>query len=183
MPGVVEVAENADGGGWRMPTMVASNFDGGSWRQSTIVSLDDQNVTLRTHGSLAAFRTPPNDTATYPSSGFCRVQLFSWSPDFDSGWVPISTAQGDRDKWMEHDLGSIPRVFMLWIAENADGSGWRLPALSNVQWENTRGSQVYNLTDRWVTIKGGSSQVAHFKDAAGATRSPTGGYVRFVAWR
>ncbi|MEM1178074.1 MAG: hypothetical protein AAGM22_07015 [Acidobacteriota bacterium] len=180
---VVEVAENADGSGWRLPTMMSSNFDGGSWRQTNIVALDSQNVTIRTQGTLASFRAPVSESVTRPSSGFCRVQLFSWTPDYDSGWVPLSTAIGNRDKWFRHNLGTRPRVFMLWVAQNADGSGWRLPALSNVQLNGSRGTQVYNVTDQWAVIKGGGNQIAHFVDGAGSGQSPASGYVRFVAWK
>ena len=178
----VEVAENGDGSGWRVPTMSSSNFDGGAWRQTNIVSLDSQNVTLRTHGSLARFRNTPGGSPLAPSSGFCRIQLFSWNPAYDSGWVPFSTSLGDRDKWFQHNLGSIPRLFMLWVAENADGSGWRLPSLSNVVRSGSYGTHVYNLTESWATVKGGATCVAQFVDGEGDSTCPTSGYVRFMAW-
>ena len=179
---IVEVAENSDGTGWRVPTMAASNFDGTNWRQANIVALDDQDVTLRPNGTVVNFRETPGGPVIAPTSGFCRIQLFSWTPDYDSGWTSLSTTLGDRDKFFEHNLGTIPRLFILWIAENADGSGWRLPAMTNTHWNGSRGTQVYNLTENWVVIKGGATQIAHFVNAAGSGQSPASGYIRFMAW-
>lgn len=179
---IVEVAENADGTGWRLPTLMGNNGDGAAWRQANVIALDDTTATLRTQGSLARFSDLDGSVVT-ASTGYCRVQLFAWTPDYDSGWVPFSTTSGDRDKWLKHDLGSIPRVFMLWIAENADGSGWKIPAMTTYHFAGTYGSQVYNLTGTWATIKGGSSYVARFADATGSTQNATSGYLRLVAWK
>lgn len=178
----VEVAQKADGTGWRVPAMTASNHSG-SWRQTAMVELNQTDVKLRTHGSLAYFRNTKDGGNLAPSSGFCRVQLFDWAPDYDSGWVPVSTTQGDRDKWFHHAFGKRPTLYMVYVAQNANGSGWLLPAMGGFHSGYNQGVGVYRVTDDWAVIKGGSSGVAHFVDTTGNGISPNSGHVRFIAWR
>jgi hypothetical protein len=188
---VVEIAENSDGSGWRVPTMSSANeryvdgpwFPDKSWRQTAIVVMDESTVSLRTHGSLAYFCNTAGGSAVAPASGYCRIKLFYWTPDYDSDWTAISTAAGDRDKWFQHGFGVIPSLVMLWVAENSDGSGWILPAMSAYHSNYSHGVGIYALTEEWVVVKGGSASVARFVDENGYGKQPTSGFVRLLAWR
>lgn len=180
---IVEVAQNGDGSGWRVPTMSASNHDGSLWRQTALVELTSSAATLRTHGSLAHFRNDAAGTNVPPASGFCRLRLFNWTPDYTSAWTSISTSEGNRDKWFRHGLGQIPSLIMVWIAQNSDGSGWRLPAMSATLLDGSFGTSLYDLTEEWAVIKGGQSAVARFVNPAGNGQAPTSGFVQVMAWR
>lgn len=180
---LLEVAQNSDGSGWRFPTLSASNHDGSSWTQTSIVFLDSTAVTIRTGAPLLRGRTNATGTAVAPMNGYCRVRAFVWTPDYDSGWLPITTTAGNRDKYVEHGLGRIPSMFMLYVAQNPDGSGWFVPAMGGYHSSYTYGVGVYDLTEDWVTIKGGASAVAQFLDSGGSGMVPAAGYVRFVAWK
>jgi hypothetical protein len=179
---IVEVAENSDGTGWRAPTMSSNNYDG-SWRQTSIVNLNETTVVVRTQGVLAEFCNSSQGGYLTPAAGYCRVQLYTWTPDFDSGWVAVSTAAGDRDKWFRHRFGAEPSLVMLWVAENNDGSGWVLPAMSAIHHYYTHGVGLYALTEEWAVVKGGASSVAYFVDADGVEQAPASGYIRLLAWR
>ena len=101
-----------------------------------------------------------------------------------TGWVAISNATGDRDRWFEHGLGEVPRLVMLWLAENADGSGWMVPAMSPPNKASSwRGTLVYRLNERWALVRGGNASLAEFIDNMGTPTRPTSGYVRLLAWR
>ncbi len=179
---IVEVAEHSDGTGWRVPTMATSNYYGG-WRQTAIVGLDADSVSLRTHGNLAYFRNTAAGAIVAPTSGFCRVQLFNWAADYDSDWTSTSTAAGDRDKWFRHALGGIPSLVMLWVAENSDGSGWILPAMSTFHDGFYDGVGIFSVTEQWAVVKGSTGNVAKFVDADGVATTPASGYVRLLAWK
>jgi hypothetical protein len=178
---LVEVAQNSDGSGWRVPTMASSNWPGG-WFQTAIVKMDATNVVVRTHGALASFYNSASGSVLTPHTGYCRIQLFNWEPDYDSGWCSISTAVGDRDKWFQHNLGKIPSLVMVYVAQNEDGSGWLLPAMYPYLYGYTHGTSIYTMTDNWAVIKGGSVAIAQFIDMGGVTQAPSSGYVRFMAW-
>jgi len=180
---LVELAENSDGSGWRIPTMSSSNYGDSGWRQTAIIKLDSSSVMIRTQGNLARFRTNAAGTIISPTSAFCRVRLFDWKPDYDSGWVAISTTAGDRDKWFKHDLGKVPGIVMLYVAENSDETGWVIPAMSTYTRSYSYGTIVYDVTNRWAVVKGGSASIAHFIDYAGSSNVPTSGYIRFMAWK
>jgi len=181
---MVEVAQNPDGSGWRVPTMSSSNYSGGaSWRQTSIVKLDSNQVIVRTQGGLAQFRNTATGTIQSPPNGYCRVRLWNWLPDYDSGWKPISITAGNRDHWIEHNLGQTPRMAMLYLTQNPDGSGWTIPAMSHYVQNNTFGTVIYNMTDRWTVIKGGLGVIARFADQNGVTQNPTTGFFRFLAWK
>ncbi len=179
---LVEVAENSDGSGWRVPTMSASNYSSDWWRQTAIVRMTDTTVALRTGSRLVRFHDETGADISV-NTGYCRVRLFEWTPDYDSGWTATSITAGDRDKWFKHGLGQEPSLVMLYVAENADGSGWLLPAMNSYHYAYTDGVGIYRVTDQWAVIKGSESVVAHFKDQNGTLQSPTSGYVRFMAWK
>ncbi|MCP4664510.1 MAG: hypothetical protein GY856_54695 [bacterium] len=180
---IVEVAENSDGTGWRVPTMGIANLYVEAWRQTAIVGMTASSISLRTQGNLAVFCNTAAGVVLGPTSGFCRVQLFDWAADYDSGWTSISTAAGDLDKWFRHALGNVPSLVMLWVAENSDGSGWILPAMSAFHDYFTAGVGIYSLTEQWAVVKGGAANVAQFVDADGVGRAPASGYVRLLAWK
>lgn len=180
---LVEVAEHGDGGGWRVPTMSSSNYGESGWRQTAIVKLDSINVAIRTHGGLARFRSNAAGAIISPISAYCRVRLFDWKPDYDSGWVAISTTAGDRDKWFKHDLGKVPGMVMLYVAENSDETGWVIPAMSTYTRSYSYGTMIYDVTKRWAVVKGGSASIAQFVDYMGSAKVPTSGYIRFMAWK
>jgi hypothetical protein len=180
---LVEVSEHGDGSGWRVPTMSASNYGDSGWRQTAIIKLDSSSVIIRTQGSLARFRTSAEGTIISPTSAFCRVRLFDWKPDYDSGWVAISTTTGNRDKWLKHDLGNVPGMVMLYVAENSDETGWVVPAMSTYTRSYSYGTIIYDVTNRWAVVKGGSVSIAQFIDYVGSGKVPISGYIRFMAWK
>jgi hypothetical protein len=177
----LEVAEHADGTGWRVPAMSSTNYDSANWRQTAMVNLSATNVTIRTQTSLAYFYRA--GVAVAPSNGYCQVLLYNWTPDYDSGWLSISTAVADRDKLLQHGLGQIPSLVSLYVAQNADGSGWVVSPLGTYHYGYNNAVGIYNVTDKFTVIKGGAASVAGFIDAAGAAQWPAAGYVRFMAWR
>ncbi len=178
----VEVAQNQDGSGWRTVTMSASNNNGVGWRQTAIVQMDDVKVTMRTQTRLCEMRSTTGASVS-PTSGFCRVQLWTMAPDFDSGWTALSTAVGNRDKWFRHDFHRFPSLVMVYVAQNADGTGWLIPAMGSYHQNYTNGTGVYDINEAWITIKGGSSNVADFVNSNGSSLSPTSGFVRVMAWK
>jgi len=180
---LVELAEHSDGSGWRVPTMSSSNYGDSGWRQTAIVKLDSSSVIIRTHGGLARFNNSAAGIIISPTSAFCRVRLFDWKPDYDSGWVAISTTAGDRDKWFKHDLGEVPGIVMLYVAENSDETGWVIPAMSTYTRSYSYGTIIYDVTNRWAVVKGGSGSIAQFIDYVGNSKVPTSGYIRFMAWK
>ncbi len=181
---MVEVAQNADGSGWRVPTMTATNYDGTYWRQTAIVDLTATQVWVRTHFRLAHFKSSEAGTDVSPTSGYCRVQLFNWTPDFDSGWVSIAnTTVATRDKWFKHDLGKVPSIAMVWLRGANAGVNFVIPAMGAYMRSYTVGTTLYALDEKWATIKGGSSQLAQFVDTGGTGRSPDVGEVRLLLWR
>ena len=178
----LEVASNANGGGWRTATMTASNHTGVGWRQAAIVQMDAAKVTFRVQGRLCEMRDVAGASVS-PTSGFCRAQLWTLAPDYDSGWTAISTSTGNRDKWFRHNFHQFPSLVMVYVAQNATGTGWLVPAMGAYHESYTNGTGVYDINDSWITVKGGSANVADFVDANGATQSPTSGYVRVLAWK
>ncbi len=179
---VLEVAENDDGSGWRAPAMGSSKFHNSAWRQASIVELSDTEVTVKTYGEVVNLHAFDGSEVAVISA-YCRVQLFDWTPDYDSGWTSISTAAGDRDKWFRHDLHRFPSLVMAYVAQNNDGSGWFVPILSAAHANGTHGAGLYDVNERWIVVKGGQSTLAYFMDAAGTPKSPQAGYVRVMAWR
>lgn len=180
---LVELAENEDGSGWRVPTMSSCNVGGTGWQQTAIVKLDSSSVIIRTHGFLARFRSNVAGAIIAPTNAFLRVRLFDWEPDYDSGWVTISTTLGDRDKWFKHDLGNVPSMVMLYIAENGEETGWIIPAMSTFMTNYNHGTMIYDVTKRWAVVKGGSAYIARFVDHMGISEAPTSGFIRFMAWK
>lgn len=180
---ILEVAQNSNGTGWRVPTMSTSYYDGDDWQQTALIGLNTNSATVRTHGNLARFRNNALGFVVAPTSGFCRLQLFNWTPDYVSPWTQISTFIGNRDKWFRHGLGQVPSVVMVWLAQNSDGSGWRLPAMSPVLRGGSIGTSLYDLTEEWAVVKGGASSLAHFVDVTGNDLNPTSGFVQVMAWR
>lgn len=180
---LVEVAEHGDGSGWRVPTMSSSNYGESGWRQTAIVKLDLSSVIIRTQGGLARFRSNAAGTIISPISAYCRVRLFDWEPDYDSGWVAMSTMTGDRDKWFKHDLGNVPCMVMLYVAENSDETGWVIPAMSTYTRSYSYGTMIYDVTKRWAVVKGGAAGIAQFVDYMGSAKIPTSGCIRFMAWK
>ncbi|MBN2497666.1 MAG: hypothetical protein JXR96_23940 [Deltaproteobacteria bacterium] len=178
---LLELAESGDGSGWRVPVMSSSNYDG-AWRQTAVVGLDASQAVIRTAGSLAHFHDIAGNNQA-PSAGFYRLRLYDWTPDFDSGWVSISTAAGDQDKRFRHGFGREPSLVMLYVAESSGGSGWCLPAMGN--WHNTYNDGVgfYSIDEMYAVIKGGAGRLAQFLNSAGNGTNPSAGYVRFLAWR
>ena len=178
----VEIAQNSNGTGWRVPSMGTSNFDG-TWRQAEIVDMTSTTMKLRTSTTLGIFRNTPGGAVVAPTQGYCRIKLFDWDADYDSGWVSFSTAEGNREKWFRHDFGEVPSLVMVWIQGTHSGSPWVLPAMTPVYHYWNRGTSLYGLTEHWAVVKGGAANIAQFVNAAGAGITPTSGYVRFLAWR
>jgi hypothetical protein len=177
----VEAAENNDGSGWRVPTMTSSNFDGANWRQTSMVNLSPTTITIRTQTSLAYFYQA--GMAQAPGNGFCRVRLYNWAPDFDSGWIAVNSAAPDRDKFIEHHLGQVPSMANLYVAQNMDGSGWAVIGLGSFQYSYSYGTALYSVGERYALVKVGASAIAHFVDNAGNGQGPTSGFIRLIAWR
>ena len=180
---LVELAEHGDVIGWRVPTMSSSNSGATGWQQTAIVKLDSSSVIIRTQGILARFRSNAAGAVISPTSAYFRVRLFDWKPDYDSGWVAISTTVGDRDKWFKHDLGNVPSMVMLYVAENSDETGWVIPAMSTHTRNYTYGTMIYDVTKRWAVVKGGGAYIAQFVDHMASGKVPTSGYIRFMAWK
>ena len=72
---------------------------------------------------------------------------------------------------------------MLWIAEAPGGGAWILPAMSPVKNGYDRGTSVFNVTEDWVTVKGGAEFLAQFVNESGSGTAPKSAYVRYLAWR
>ena len=179
---VLEVAENPDGSGWRAPAMGSSKYQNGAWRQVSIIQLTDTAVAIKAHGDIVNLHAFDGSEIA-ATTGYCRVQLFDWTPDYDSGWTGISTAAGNRDKWFRHELNRFPSLVMAYVAQNNDGSGWFVPILGAAHSNGTHGAGIYDVNERWIVVKGGQSTLAYFADTNGVPQSPQGGYVRVMAWR
>jgi hypothetical protein len=178
----LEISLNSDGSGWRVPAMSSATYDTQNY-QTSIISLGLNHVTVKAGDNLAKFRDISGTIQT-PASGYFRILLYNWSPDYDSGWISISTTAGDRDKWIKHDLGKMPSLMMLYVSQenNDDSTGWRLPAMSAYQENYSKGTVIYFVNKTWAVIKGGKDAIASFKDYTGTTKTPTSGYIRFMAW-
>ncbi len=177
----MEIAQNSDGSGWRVPTMGANTSDGVAYRQTSIVTLTATQVTYRTQSYLANFFR--NGAQPVPTTGYCRVRLFNWTPDYDSGWVSISTTAANRDKLFVHNFGQVPSLVNVYIAQNSDGSGWLVVGLGQHRYNYANSAGIYHLSENFALIKGGAGCQAQFVDSSGAGICPTSGYVRFMAWR
>lgn len=181
---VTEVAENNNGSGWYTTNMSGGNHNGSNWVQANIIQLTATQLNFRTSTFLANIRRSTNGGVINATAGFCRVRAYDWPADYDSGYVPISTAVGNRDKWFQHNLGTMPKMVNLYVASDVTGvGGWATTALGQHNVSYTNGSNVYNVTENYAVVKGGAASVAHYINAAGAGTAQASGFVRFLAWK
>lgn len=181
----IELAENEDGTGWRVPTMSGSNNSALYWAQTNVSSLSKDKITISTGPYLSSIRSY-NAINFAPTSGYFRVRAFKWTPDYDSGWVKISSSVPlMRTKVFFHNIGSLPSLVNLYVSESNDPkeNEWTTIALGAHQANYTNGSSIFNITESTATVVSGTTNIAHFVNSSGTGFGPTTGYVRFKAWK
>lgn len=180
----VEIAQNNDGSGWRVPSMSSITYNGASWSGSSMHTCTSTQIQVRTGTTfLASFPRYSTGLGADVTNGFMRVVAAEWTPDYDSGWQSISNAAGNRNKWIFHNLGTEPTLVYLQLAQNVDGSGWSCHALGNIISGFTQGTLILDFDKHNLVIKGGATYLARFLDAAGAQLIPTVGYYRLELWK
>jgi hypothetical protein len=143
-------------------------------------AFDGKVATLRTEAYVAAINSAGDGQNLLLNNGLGRIFSFKKAADFNSGW---QTCAAGNTYVHQHNLGQLPTIAYLEAAQNADGTGWLIPAMGSYHQNYTNGTGVYDINESWITVKGGSANVADFVDANGAGQSPTSGYVRVLAWK
>lgn len=107
------------------------------------------------------------------------------APDFDSGWVNVST--GDEQVF-NHNLGTLPTRFTFYVASKVDGTG--VVTLGGNTWfhatqSDARGTILTDITESSVRARVGQRFLFDtFGTGQAAGRvNPSSGSIRILAWR
>lgn len=181
---LVEVAQNNDGSGWRVPVMSSTIYNGSNWVGAHVNLITTTQIRVRVPPYVASFYSYAG-VVTSPTAGFLRVRAWNWTPDYDSGWSSISNAASNCNKYLEHGLGYFPTLANLYLSDSATPAAqtWTVTSLGT-HWTNYHnGSGIVHMTDKWASVRGGNNVLAHFIDAAGAAVAPTSGFYRLQLWK
>jgi len=107
----------------------------------------------------------------------CKTGWPSIPRVYDSGWFPITTATSYTKT---HSLGTTKVLATVYLAQNSDGSGWLIPTMGSVYSSGNYVTAIVELTSTTVTLRGGSTDLAAFRDKSGNYITPANGYARII---
>ena len=183
----VELAENNDGSGWRIPimSMAACNPD----YQCCMVKMDTSDIIVRSKTYLA--NTLDNTQANLrPTTGYVRVQAWNWTPDYDSEWFLISDSGNTAEQLLQHDLDILPSLVMVYLSDDTSIAGttntptgtWVTQCLTTDI--NSQGVHILHMNKKFIYIQAGTSEVADLYDSTGSRNTTSGPVVaRVLAWK
>lgn len=117
-----------------------------------------------------------------------KVQKYDSAAKAGGVWFSISTnntyATGEGDV-PAYDLGKEPDIVQITVAQNADGSGWRVVGGDTyglfTEYNQFGQTRIVKVTATQMKVRTGPVWIVRFYNAAGGFTSPTSGYCRIVA--